>query len=270
MQFKKMNRITINKGIYILPSILTSINLSIGFLSIIFSLKGNFTYAAWAIIICGCMDILDGKLARLTKTTSRFGVEFDSLADLVSFGIAPALLMYQMILHAMDKPGLAIAVLYVLCGALRLARFNSKTEADATLSHFIGLPIPAAAGVLASFTLSYGLFVDGGVSTVKTIPILMERMPFFFKVMPITMLFLSLLMVSNVPYFAFKKFKADRPKPMRFLIFTVFCIVLIIAFPQNTLFIISIVYLLSGLTGYIIRYWRLKRALHSGSRLKNK
>ena len=249
------------KGIYLLPSIVTAANISSGFLSIVFSIKGDFNYAAWAIIVSMVMDMLDGRIARLAKATSRFGVEFDSLADLVSFGVAPAVMMYQMILHTLNNHGIAIALFYVLAGALRLARFNVKASEGEPSTHFVGLPIPAAAGILASFVLSYQLFEISNEVPVNMIHLVADRMPFVFKTIPILMVFISFLMVSNVPYAAFKKFKADRPKSLQVIIFALLAILMIVFYPQNTIFILFIGYLLSGLGLYLLRYWRLRKSL---------
>jgi len=204
--------------------------------------------------------MVDGRVARWTKTTSRFGVEIDSLADLVSFGVAPAILIFQVVLHSLNTPGMVIALFFVLAGALRLARFNVKTLDDVSVQHFVGLPIPAAAGMLASFVLSYQLFETGGEITAKTIPILMKKMPFFFKSIPPTMVLISILMISNVPYNSFKKMKLSRPKSLQLLIFIILCFLLIMAYPQNTIFIIFLLYLLTGITEYIWRYFRLRRS----------
>ena len=249
------------KGIYLLPSMVTAVNISSGFVSIIFSIKGDFNYAAWAIIVSMVMDMLDGRIARLANATSRFGVEFDSLADLVSFGVAPALMMYQMILHTMNNHGIAIALFYVLAGALRLARFNVKSSEGESSKDFVGLPIPAAAGILASFVLSYQLFEISNEVPVNMIHLVADRMPFLFKTIPVLMVFISVLMVSNVPYAAFKKFKADRPKSLQIIVFAMLAILMIVFYPQNTIFILFVGYLLSGLGLYLLRYWRLRRSL---------
>lgn len=257
---------TMKRGIYILPSIFTMGNLASGFFSMIWSIHNQFTLASWAIIACIGLDVIDGRIARWTKTTSRFGVELDSMADLVSFGVAPAVLIYQMVLHTMGGPGKAIALFFVLAGALRLARFNIKAMDGEASPHFIGLPIPAAAGMLASFVLSYELFETGGEITAKTIPLLMKRMPFFFKSIAPTMVLISLLMISSVPYFSFKKLKFSRPKSMQLLIFIMIGLLLIITYPQNTIFLLFLIYLLAGLGEYLLRYWRIRRALRLRSK----
>lgn len=249
------------RGLYILPSLFTAANLGAGFLSILLAINNEYTPAAWAIIVAMVMDILDGRVARLTNSTSAFGIEFDSLADLVSFGVAPAIMMYQIVLNTMSKLGVAIALFYVIAGALRLARFNVKANEGESSSHFSGLPIPAAAGFLASFTLSYQLFVDGPELTVKTLKLLMNRMPFFFKTIPISMVLISFLMVSSVPYLAVKKFKLNTPKSFQLFVLIIATVFLIILMPQNTIFILFFLYILIGLIGYLTRFMRLRQAL---------
>jgi len=249
------------KGMYLLPSIVTAANISSGFVSVIFSIRYDFNFAAWAIIVSMVMDALDGRIARLAQATSRFGVEFDSLADLVSFGVAPAVMMYQLILHTLGNPGIAIALFYVLCGALRLARFNVRAFNGEPSTDFMGLPIPAAAGILASFVLSYQLFEISNTVPVNMIHLVSDRMPFLFKTTPIIMVFLSVLMVSNVPYAAFKKFKVDRPKSLQIIIFAFLAILMIVFYPQNTIFILFVGYLLLGLGLYLHRYWRFRKSL---------
>lgn len=258
----------IRRGIYILPSLFTGANLAIGFLSVLYAIDNQFTAAAWAIMAAIVMDVLDGRVARMTNTTSRFGLEFDSLSDVVSFGVAPAVLMYQMVLSGMGKPGIAIALLYVLTGALRLARYNLKAQDGESGSGFLGLPIPAGAGMLASFVLSYELFLNGQQVTVKTIPIIMQRMPFFFHILPVLMIMISILMISTVPYVAFKGFKPGRPKSLQLITLLMVAILFIIAFPQNSIFILFLAYLLSGFVAYIVRFWRLRSVVINSFKLK--
>ena len=247
------------KGIYLLPSLITTANLGVGFVSILFSINSQLTQSAWCIIICIGLDMLDGRVARLTKTTSTFGLELDSLSDLVSFGVAPAILMYQLVLDSMGKPGLAIALFYCIAGALRLAKYNVKAHLGESGSDFSGLPIPGAAGILASFVLSYELFEMGGEINVKTIPVIMQKMPIFFKMVPVSMVLISFLMLSNVPYSAFKKLHLNRPKSLQLLILVVITILLVLTYPQNTIFLIFMLYLLSGVFLYLLRYWRLRK-----------
>ncbi|OEG69849.1 hypothetical protein ATZ36_00250 [Candidatus Endomicrobiellum trichonymphae] len=255
----------LKKGIYIIPSLFTCGNISCGCLSVISSINGNFTESVWLLIFAIVFDMMDGRIARLTKTTSEFGVQLDSLSDLMSFGIAPSVMMYQLVLNSMGKVGKSIAVLFILCSALRLAKFNVRANDKEVHSSFMGLPTPAAAGLLISFVLSYELFiVDLGQSlTFKTIPILMKNMPVFFKTMPVVMVLLSLLMVSNIPYISFKKVEFSKPKVFRLLILMVFFIWLMLTFPQNIIFILFTLYAFSGILTYMAKYWKILKRIYS-------
>ena len=248
----------LKKGIYIIPSLFTCGNMSCGYLSVISSIDGDFTKAAWLLILAIVCDMMDGRIARLTKTTSEFGVQLDSLSDLVSFGIAPSVMMYQLILNSMGKIGMAIAVLFVLCSGLRLAKFNVQAKKDVMHASFMGLPTPASSGLLISFVLSYELFVvePGQSLTFKTIPILMKNMPIFFNTMPVVMIILSWLMVSNIQYVSFKKMNLSKPKAFRLLVLIIILIFFIIAFPQNIIFILFSLYALSGIVITGARYYR--------------
>ena len=260
----------LKKGIYILPSLFTSGNMVCGVISMTFSISGEFTSAAWMIILAIVFDILDGKVARMTKTTSEFGVQLDSLGDLVSFGVAPSIMIYQLVLNTMGKPGVAIAVLFVLCSALRLAKFNVQAKEGVIHNSFMGLPTPASAGLLISFVLSYELLSDTGQTlSFKTIPVLMNTMPAFFKAMPIVMVVLSFLMVSNIPYASFKKFKLSKPKVFQFLVLVIFVLFLVITFPQNVIFILFSLYALSGIIMYFGRYWKIIGRLYRKKEGKN-
>lgn len=155
-QLVKMRR----RGMYIyaLPNFFTSMNLLLGYLAILFAVDGRFQRAAWAILMASIFDTLDGRVARLTNTTSKFGVEFDSLCDLVSFGIAPSVLIYYASLKPFGRLGIAVAVIFALCGSLRLARFNVLASV-LPKSYFQGLPIP-----MASMTLCTALFFSHEIS----------------------------------------------------------------------------------------------------------
>jgi len=244
----------LKKGIYILPTLFTCGNMCFGILSIFSSVEGNFITAAWFLVGALACDIIDGRIARMTKTTSEFGLQLDSLSDLVSFGTAPALMMYMLVLNTMGKIGIAIAVLFVLCSAMRLARFNALAHSGEPQKHFVGLPTPASAGVIISFVLSYQLLAPAEYTlNFNAIPALMELMPAFFNIMPIVIVVLSFLMVSNIPYMSFKKIKFTRVRTIQFFAVVIVLIILIVIFPQNTIFIIFSVYAMSGLLFYIPR-----------------
>jgi len=244
----------LKKGIFILPSLFTCGNMTFGILSIFSSIHGNFIQAAWFLIGALACDILDGRIARMTKTTSEFGMQLDSLSDLISFGVAPAVMMYMLVLNTMGKIGISIAVLYVLCCALRLARFNVLAQSGEIHKHFVGLPTPASAGVILSFVLSYQLLIPEEYAlNFKTIPALMELMPVFFNVMPVVIVVLSFLMVSNIPYMSFKKMKLTRIRTIELFALLIVLIILIVVYPQNIIFIIFMIYAASGILIHLPR-----------------
>ena len=243
-------RIDINKlkktGAVVLPSLFTIANMAFGFFSIISASQSNYVLAGWFIMMSYVMDMLDGRIARLVHGESSFGVEIDSLSDWMSFGIAPAYLMYSFILKDYGFWGYPVAFLYVLCGALRLARFNIKAHfGESSKVYFQGLPIPAAAGILASFVLAYSMLED--VGSVRNIRIIMDQMPFIYGIMPFTMIALALLMVSSVPYAAFKQGNLLKPTSIKGMLLILSALFLVIAYPQDALFFFFVLYALSGL-----------------------
>ena len=204
-------KIRMKKGIYLLPNLFTSASLFCGFYSIIASFKEYFVPAAVAIFVAWIFDGLDGRVARLTNTTSKFGAEYDSLADVIAFGVAPALLAYSWSLSIYGKLGWIVAFLFVLCGALRLARYNIQIGLiESTV--FNGLPIPAAASVVATTVIFFSSDYVGVEGKFHNIFIL------------VFVIILSLLMVSNIKYYSFKDMKLLVRKP--FMIFFLFCFVL--------------------------------------------
>ena len=219
------------RGIYILPNIFTSLNLFCGFYAIIAAIDGKFVAASLAIIIGVMFDILDGKIARATNTTSKFGIEYDSLADLISFGLAPGLMMYLWALKPLGRIGWLAAFLFMACGALRLARFNSQagtTNSD----HFVGLPIPAGAGMAATTVLFCSkLGLAGKVH------------PMFILVL---LYGLSFLMVSTIRYNSFKKPELFRKMNFNVLVAVILILIFIAAQPSVALFLLGIVYVASG------------------------
>ncbi len=247
------------KGIYLFPTVVTLSNLAAGVMSIIYACNDHLTNAAWCILAGIVMDMLDGRVARWAGATSQFGVELDSLCDLVSFGVAPAFLMYQVALAPYGRPAYMIVVFFAMMAALRLARFNVRSQTGEVATHFTGLPVPAAAGILASFVLSYELFGDEMIS-VKTIPLLMKRMPLFFKTAPLIMIALGFLMISTVEYGTFKQMKLGRPKSVQNLAFLLVGILLIVTYPQNMIFIVFSLYVLSGLITLAWRFYHAQRA----------
>jgi CDP-diacylglycerol--serine O-phosphatidyltransferase len=228
---KKRDRYPSRKGIYILPNLVTSASLFGGFYAIIASIHGRYEAAAIAIIISAIFDCLDGRIARFTKTTSHFGTEYDSLSDLVSFGVAPATLAYLWALEPFGRLGWLAACMYVICGALRLARFNvEKTSSDG--SFFKGLPIPAAAICISSMIL-----FSGDISSFS------DKRHIIIILM---IYFLSFLMVSSLRYFSFKEFNIRNQKPFNVLVAIILICIVIAYRPSVLLFVIFIPYVFSG------------------------
>ncbi len=216
--------------IFLLPGLLTTGNLLCGFYAIVLTLDGYHVWAALALFVAMVMDMLDGKVARLTRTTTQFGVEFDSLADVVSFGVAPALLLYAWALAPLGRVGAGAAFLYVICGALRLARFNVLTGIT-DRRYFIGLPIPGAAGTVASMVLFFG-------------PVAFGRAELF--ALACATYLLAFLMVSNLRYYSFKELDFAKRHPVGVLLIVVLAVLIVAAHPQLFLFLAFGVYALSG------------------------
>jgi len=217
--------------IYILPNLFTSASLFGGFYAIIAAIQGRYEAAAIAIIISAMLDGLDGRIARFTHTSSHFGSEYDSLSDLVAFGVAPGILAFSWALKLFGRLGWLAAFMYVICGALRLARFNvQKNSVEAT--YFKGLPIPAAACFIATLTLFTKAM--GGFSGNGHIIII------------IMIYILSFLMVSTINYFSFKEFDIRNQRPFHVLVSIILVSILIAYEPKILLFFIMLAYVVSG------------------------
>ncbi len=246
------------KGIYLLPNTLTLCGMFCGFFSILSAIDGNFLYAAWAIVLANIFDGLDGWIARLTGTTTRFGIELDSLSDLVAFGVAPAVMMYKWSLTPFGRLGWAATFLFIACGALRLARFNIQTGTPGSKA-FKGMPIPGAATVLSSIVIFYYspppyLSEFFGYKNIERTG-LPEKNIFFLV---ITIL-LSLLMVSTVRYHGLKEIDFREKKPFWFLIVFVLILFVLLVHPSTAIFIFAIAYLVWGIIESIHRFIKGRR-----------
>jgi len=230
-----------NNKNYVVPNLVTILGLFCGFYSIIATINGNYVMAASATLVAFVFDGLDGKLARLLNATSDFGIQLDSLSDLVSFGVAPAVLVYKWALAPYGRLGWMAAFLFVACGALRLARFNVQTK-KIDPRFFVGLPIPAAAGVVATSVLFAKEFI--GDPNDMTVPIW-----FTF-----TIYILAFLMVSNIRYYSCKT--CIQQKSYNVLVIFVLVIFVLGLYPELFLFLLSTGYALSGLL--YLAYVRLK------------
>src|SRR4051812_4988097 len=225
--------------IYVLPNLLTTVNMFFGFFAIIYSINGNYTWAAYAIVVAAIFDQLDGRVARATNSTSRFGAEYDSLSDLVSFGLAPGLLLFLWSLEPFGRVGWLASFFYVACGALRLARFNVQSG-TLEKGYFQGLPIPMAAGIVASSVLAFeDLELDAARSWI---------------LLAMTTL-LGFVMVSTFRYRSFKDLDLKHRLPFRYLVVGVFIISMVAIRPESALFVVFLTY---AILGAVFGIWRLR------------
>ena len=235
------------KGVYLLPNMITTLSMFLGFLSMVWAVQGRFESACLAILLSAVMDGLDGKVARLTNTASEFGVQYDSLSDLVAFGIAPAMLMWQWELSALGRMGLAAAFIYAACGALRLARFNVSTAAVGK-RFFIGLPIPAGGCTVVTLVFCAAHFPA----------IMASALPYMILVLAIGV---GVLMVSKVRYFSFKEYDFLRAHPIRTMLFFLLVLGTVISFPRVMGFVLCAVYIIGGIVYTFVILPRRNRQL---------
>ena len=232
----------LRNGVYLIPNLLTSAGLFAGFYSIIATLNHQYYMAAVMILIAQVFDMLDGRVARLTRSASSFGVQYDSLCDLVSFGVAPGILVYTWALKPWGRWGWLAATLYVTCGALRLARFNVQIG-TVEKRHFVGLPIPAAANVIAATVLLY-FQLGGQGETAKRL------------LMLLVVFAMGGLMVSEIRYFSFKEFRLHHRHPFPVLLALLGVGMLTIGAPEVMLFLGITSYALSGPLVLVARWIR--------------
>ena len=232
--------------VFLLPNMITAMGVFAGVLSMLSAVQGNFEKAAWLILLALIFDGLDGRVARMTKTTSRFGVEFDSLADIISFGVAPALLVFLYTGQDFGRLGIVVSAVYVILGAIRLARFNVMT-AKIEPSVFIGVPIPTAAVFISVLVLLFEKYTT------------LQPYGFFLLIAAIL---ISLLMVSNIRYPSFKKINMNTPHFMRLFVTVVFAALMVFLYPIEGFALLFMLYILYGpvLAGiHLYKRWRLIR-----------
>ncbi len=235
----------------VVPSLFTVLNIFCGFISILHTTEGDFIRASWFIVLAGIFDVLDGIMARITKSSSDFGVEFDSLADVVSFGAAPALLVYKLNLYSLEGLGMLLSAMPMIFGALRLARFNAQVVSY-DKDYFKGLPIPATAITLCSFVLTF--YHPGvGLNSIES------------SVLPTMVVLLSLLMVSNIKYDAVPKFtkRGIKQHPLRFTIGIMGLTAIVITNGQ-ALFPFFVFFVATGPLRYVVQF--IQHALHPAAK----
>lgn len=224
----------LRRGMYLLPSLFTLANMFCGFACIIHAMRGEFATAAPFIGVAVVLDMLDGRIARLTGASSDFGREFDSLADIVSFGLAPALLGYAWGLYTFGRLGWAVGFLFVSAAAIRLARFNIQSAGNPDKRYFVGMPSPAAAGIPAATVFAFPQGFPQGWLSVLALALLLVP---------------ALLMVSTVKYRSFKTINLGQRRPASGLMVLALLMAAIATYPQWSLVIISYAYLISGFVG---------------------
>jgi len=240
------HRLPLRKGampIYVLPNLLTTANMFFGFFAIIYSIKGEYLFSAYAIVAGAVFDLFDGRVARMTNSTSQFGAEYDSLSDLVSFGMAPSILLFLWALQPFGRLGWLAAFLFVACGALRLARFNVQATHTGSRKDFQGLPIPMAAGIVSGSVLA---FHDLGWEAYKSRPLLL--MTFL----------LAFVMVSNFRYRSFKDLDLRERVPFRYLVGGVVLLIVVAYRPEVMLFVLFLTYALLGAIFGILKIGKTK------------
>jgi CDP-diacylglycerol--serine O-phosphatidyltransferase len=227
----------LRRGVYLLPSLLTMGNMFCGYACVVYAMRGEYETAAPFIGFAVVLDMLDGRIARLTGTTSEFGVEFDSMADIISFGIAPAILSFAWGLSALGRLGWAAAFMFLAAAAMRLARFNIQSASGGDKRYFVGMPSPAAASIPAATVF----FFPAGLYDYRwAVPALaMVLVP-------------AALMVSRIRFRSFKTIDSQKRRPYTVLIFIAAGIVAIATHPQITLLVIAYSYLASAFIGMAI------------------
>lgn len=239
-----------HRGVYLLPNLFTTANLFAGFYAIICAINGQFYIASAAIFVAMVLDGLDGRVARMTNTQSAFGAEYDSMSDMVAFGVAPALLSYKWALSELGNVGLAVAFIYAACAALRLARFNTQIGV-VDKRWFIGLASPAAAGVVAGLVWAISQHDVYG----KDMPMIAGLL--FAAVVAVV----GLLMVSNIKYYSFKDLDLKGRVPFVVILVAVLAFAVVFSDPPRVLLLLFLIYAASGPINLALRLRRVRTKL---------
>jgi CDP-diacylglycerol--serine O-phosphatidyltransferase len=236
----------LRRGVYLLPSLLTMGNMFCGYACVVYAMRGEYETAAPFIGFAYILDVLDGRIARLTGTTSEFGVEFDSMADIISFGMAPAILSFQWGLSTLGRLGWAAGFLFVAAAAIRLARFNIQSAAGGDKRYFVGMPSPAAAGIIAATVFAYPRGLYDYRAALPALALVLVP---------------AVLMVSTIRFRSFKNLDSRGRRPYTVLIFVAAAIMLVATHPRFMLVAVAYGYLASGLLGLAVSRFR-----HRGGR----
>ena len=244
------------KGIYLLPNLITLSSMFAGFYSIVASFNSDYERAAWAILVASVFDVLDGWVARMTHTATRFGIEIDSLSDVISFGVAPGVLVYSWSLQSFGKIGWLAAFFLVACAALRLARFNVQMGSEEK-KHFTGLPSPAAALMIATTVLAYQEVIDQ-LNALK-FTWLSDMIGLDYWVLALTFVVAG-LMVSNITYHGIKEANLKERRPFGLLVGIVAFLGVVAYHPALVLFLISLAYVVLGIGEALFKLLKSRKA----------
>jgi CDP-diacylglycerol---serine O-phosphatidyltransferase len=234
------------RGVFLLPSLFTLGNMFCGYACVVYAMRGDFERAAPYIGVAIVLDMLDGRIARLTGTASDFGVEFDSLADVISFGMAPAILAFSWGLEPLGHLGWAAGFLYVTAGAMRLARFNIQSAAGGDKRYFVGMPSPAAAGVIAATVFAFPAGLSAYGDAVPALALVLVP---------------AVLMVSTIRFRSFKSIDLRTRRPYTVLMLIATGIVLIATYPRSVLVLMAYTYLASAFIGMAVGRVRHRRGV---------
>ena len=243
------------KGIYVLPNLITLSSMFAGFYSIVASLNSDYERAAWAIMIASVFDALDGWVARITHTATRFDIELDSLADVISFGVAPGVLVYTWTLSSFGKIGWLGSFFLVACAALRLARFNVQMGSTEK-KHFTGLPTPASALVIATTVLAYEeiIHILEHLKLVQLADVVGKN----YWILALTFI-LAGLMVSNITYHSLKEANLKERRPFGILVVIAAFLAVVAYHPELVLFLVSISYVAVGMIEALFKLFKRQK-----------
>jgi CDP-diacylglycerol--serine O-phosphatidyltransferase len=232
------------KGIYILPNLITLSSMFAGFYSIVASFNSEYERAAWAIMVASVFDVLDGWVARITHTATRFGIEIDSLSDVISFGVAPGVLVYSWSLQSFGKIGWLASFFLVACAALRLARFNVQMGSEEK-KHFVGLPSPASALMIATTVLAYQEVIE--ILRQIRLARVADMISMDYWILAMTFIVAG-LMVSNITYHSLKEANLRERRPFGLLVLIVAFLAVVAYHPALVLFLVSFAYVAAGVS----------------------
>ncbi|MCS7151294.1 MAG: CDP-diacylglycerol--serine O-phosphatidyltransferase [Endomicrobia bacterium] len=252
--------------LYLFPTIFTAANMFCGIYSIILCMKGNFIKSAWMILLGIIFDGLDGMVARARKASSLLGAELDSLADFITFCIAPMILVWQLVMYKYGFAGILVCFIFTFFGGLRLARFNTAVynSGEYKIGHFIeGLPTPAAAGIIVSIVLLLGISTAEYSLSKRYITFLLTLLPWMLNLLPGLVVMLALLMVTRLRYPKLNYLRLNQKVSFKMFSLILVAVLLIFAYPESSIFIIFSAYILWGVVEYLSRLYRMRKNINT-------